>query len=280
MGSGISVIVFDCRFIRGIAHGDPDEMKAVRALASCGSDITCRMSDSGLLEFVLALLQDRAPWDGWRSRAQSVNEVLDTQEPIVPSGNELSGLVGLAGPEIPTDRPGGMVYYRALWKRVIEARSQEELQRPTYFRDDDGDCFKIPAMKETRLSIGLEKEREDWVEYLHGLEEKYEGATDGQEAILEGMRQDDPCTVTAYEDAARAIARFVHLYIDQDYNPDCESRSTDACDVLLLMKLALPEVWICTGDKRLQNHVRQAGAPGADRIRTPRELVQWLKGCG
>lgn len=264
------------------AHVHQDAERPDLTLLAGQKGVLVSISDVASAELLIALLENRIPWDAWTKRIQELSTVLDPELPILPGGRQLAEMAGLV-PSVGASVDDAKAHSRALWRLLASATSPDDLKRGTTYTDSRG-TQGIKADLPTAQQV-ITDERQGWIKFIDKMKSF---VTQGgwslnkvQAIVTAGLQ---PQAGESSDLAAKldALSRFLSGRIHQaaephePYDPAGKKRKNDGIDLSLLYALAFPAV-ICTTDQWFINRVRESGSPQATQIVTVVELNELLR---
>ena len=265
-----SIAILDTCLIRGAIHLDKQAVDDLRQLRTLTEKISLRISDIGLTEIGLALLEERIPWDRWREGLSIVLPVLDHQAPIV-SWNDYTG-----GPKILT---AGNI---ALWRHLSQCKSYCEVERAFRITVEGEQSIEVDTSRKVARQV-YDQNVAQWIAILDRAK-----VTADKWLVLKGKRLSesrlvDHLLTTLAKDTSVALrdgldahtrvwARYSLMYAEGKYNPRTDKGRRDANDFYQLKFLSIP-AFLCTRDRRLRQVVQNTKSPQAKLVVDPGTLL-------
>lgn len=255
-------IVLDTCVVRNIAHQNGAQLDA-GAIRNNKEDLRFSLTDPTYLELHAALSEGRLSWEEWPRAAKFLDEILDDEWPILPSGAELHKVSGLFDGDF--DRHKLQEFVKACWSYLAEASNAADLQREMIFALSDGRKFKIGGHA-PKSSDARENEREEWIEFIESVRNIYDPKEWSQnsttKAILYKLQQLEQWSTEQQRmmiPVVNMLARYIHLVQQKNgYKPWTDKNRGDVLDFFNLWYISFPAI-VCTADIRFINKVSQAG---------------------
>jgi hypothetical protein len=238
------------------------------------------IADPAWAELLAQLLRGSIPFKLWSEKVKALDKVLDTDLPVLPSGHELSVMAGLT--KDPSHDPGKMyAYYGASWRYTASATSVESFSHPHFYDEPGGQRMQMGPLPADRPAEVIADRGGGWSAYVDKVRRNFRESGDSAHdldelreqfrAVL--LRELPPAAVDRLSLVAGVLARHAQRAIK---DPNYLAKTNDALDVDILYAVALPAI-VCTTDGRLLNLARETNSSDAHLVKSPSELIDWLK---
>lgn len=271
-------IVLDTNAVRSVIHGDSHALD-LEALRLWKGQHPVSIADPAWAELVKQLLDGAVPFSLWAQRIQMFDAVLDSDLPIVPSGREAAAMSGIQdSPKF--DYRQTQAYYRAVWHYVSSARGVKDFQKSQEFMFPDGRRYEIGPLLAERLREVLDHRFDLWQKFIKRLASRGpipadaadEVAADILSALAVGM---DVAKIDRLDLPVRILARYA-IKASAPEHPYLGDNPNDAIDFDVLFTVSM-QVILCTSDGAMKKLAHQSGSADANRLMTPKELLDWLR---
>ncbi len=244
--------------------------------------ILVSIPDPALAELTSQLFNSQIVFKDWSLRIHQLDDVLDPDMPICPSGIELSSLSGLIEGQ-PLYTNDSKIYYRAIWQSMENAQSLNDLRKGSIYKDSGGKFQRI-EFDNLLIQKVMDEEREKFIRSIQQikilLKESGTPPEKIEHLILSGMEPREGYSSNSRDklDAVlRTLAQIYEMSLKEKnaYNPAARKRRGDFIDWSLLFALALPAI-ICTADTKFVRRIRQKKSKQLRLVITVEELNQHL----
>lgn len=260
-------IILDTNIVRDMLHGDAKAMD-IPVLAAARGRHPISIADPAWAELVAFLLRNPVSFSAWSTLTAKLNDLLDPNLPIVPTGREAALFAGILDTR-GYDLKLATSYYANVWRFTASATSPDDFARQHEYEGPDGHTYAFGPLERGQVETAFSRRIAAWRAFL---DRTLSSEVETQEEALAFIRADMERHFPA--SAVDKLDLYVHSVVR--YGFDVRGKTVpdenDAVDLDILFTTVLP-AWVCTSDRRLRNIARNSGSADAWRVMNPDELM-------